>query len=274
MNPRPPVEHPALQLLEEAFATLRGAPFSTLLCFYAGALPFIIALLYFWADMSAGAFAEDDVVPGSLWLAVLFIWMKCWHSLFMTGLLRHLEGAAPAPWSFSRLLRLILSQSAIQPWGLLLRPVTAQLLVPYPWAKAYYETALVFHDGQPPRPRTEQAKSLAIARLWTRQNSVMLSILFLFGLIVWANIAVAAIALPMLLKTFLGLETVFTRGGFSVLNTTLLMATIVTTWLCTNPLLKAAYVIRCHRGRSLQSGEDLRIALRKLRSLVLSLLSS
>ena len=44
-------------LLEEATHLLRTAPAATLAVYYLGAVPFVLGLLYFWADMSRSPFA-------------------------------------------------------------------------------------------------------------------------------------------------------------------------------------------------------------------------
>ena len=72
----------AIDLLEEAIVLLRAAPASALVAYYAGSIPFWLALLYFVADMSQSAYAAQRLVSGSLGLALLFVWMKCWHVVF------------------------------------------------------------------------------------------------------------------------------------------------------------------------------------------------
>jgi hypothetical protein len=272
MKPRAPLETSGLELLERAFSLLRAAPATTLLCFYLGALPFVGGLLYFWADMSADAFADDDLVPASLGLALLFIWMKCWHSLFMNGLQRQLSGAEPRPWTLARGLRLVLTQTLLQPWALIGRPIAAVITFPYPWVRAYFENALLLGDGLTSVPEA-RAASLRYARLAVRQNCLLLSILFLFSIFVWANIASAAILLPTLLKTFLGVQSMFTRDLYGLLNTTLLMTTFAMTYLCTNPLLKAVYTLRCYQGAAQSTGQDLRVMLRRLRGVAAAALA-
>jgi len=41
-----------LDLMEEATHVLRAAPAGTLAIYYLGAIPFVLGLLFFWADMS------------------------------------------------------------------------------------------------------------------------------------------------------------------------------------------------------------------------------
>ncbi len=64
---------PAFELVEEAVQLLRLAPPRILVTYYAGAVPFVLALLYFWADMSRGAQADGRCASGALLLALLFV---------------------------------------------------------------------------------------------------------------------------------------------------------------------------------------------------------
>src|SRR5438876_779999 len=64
----------AIELIEEAVHLLRQAPLPTLAAYYIGALPFVIGLLYFWAEMSRSPFAYQHLAGGSLGLAALFLW--------------------------------------------------------------------------------------------------------------------------------------------------------------------------------------------------------
>src|ERR1035438_10806097 len=50
-----PMKRPAksaIELYEEAVYLLRSAPASALAAYYTGSLPFVLAFLFFWADMS------------------------------------------------------------------------------------------------------------------------------------------------------------------------------------------------------------------------------
>ncbi|MEJ2037591.1 MAG: hypothetical protein P8X55_01470, partial [Desulfosarcinaceae bacterium] len=76
------------------------------------------------------------------------------------------------------------------------------------------------------------------------------------------NLAITIILVPNLLKSLLGIETVFTLNAWSMLNTTFLTALGVLTYLCVDPILKAGYVLRCFHGASLHSGDDIRAGLK------------
>jgi hypothetical protein len=83
-----------------------------------------------------------------------------------------------------------------------------------------------------------------------------------FGLFVCFNLMSACFVLPRLIKMLFGIETVFTRSGLSLLNTTFFAATLALAYLCVDPIVKTIYVLRCFYGESQRSGADLKAELR------------
>ena len=84
-----------------------------------------------------------------------------------------------------------------------------------------------------------------------------------FGLYVFLNWTTVCYLLPRLVKILFGIESMFTRGDYSLLNTTFFAAMFWLTYLCVDPILKAAYALRCFYGESIQSGADLRAELQR-----------
>ncbi|MEA3421887.1 MAG: hypothetical protein U9Q97_09470, partial [Acidobacteriota bacterium] len=82
-----------------------------------------------------------------------------------------------------------------------------------------------------------------------------------FALIIFLNLATAIFILPHILKKLFGFETIFTLSGINFFNSTFLIATIGITYLCMDPIVKTAYVLRCFYGAALTTGEDIRIGL-------------
>ena len=76
----------AIEIIEEGIHLLRLSPARPLAMYYIGSMPFILGLLYFWADMSRNAFAQEHCAAASFGLALLFIWMKCWHAMFASNI--------------------------------------------------------------------------------------------------------------------------------------------------------------------------------------------
>ena len=252
-----------VELLERAWALLRRIPVGLWAVYYLGALPFILGLLYFWADMSRSAWAADRAAPASLGLALLFFWMKAWHHAFGRGLLAELGGldraASPGGSRYSRAAAGILVHGA----GLFLLPLSLITAFSFPWTYAFWQTYTV----QPARPG--EGLRASIGRAWTTacrnpgQNHVLLAVLFFFGLAVLANI-VGALALgPVLLKSLLGVETTLVRTWRALFNTTFLVLALGLAWLCLDPLVKAVYALRCFRSESRLTGADIRVDLHR-----------
>lgn len=256
---------PALELVEAAVHLLRTAPAGVLLSYYAGSIPGVLGLLYFWADMSRGAFARERLIEASLTAALLYLWMKCWHAVFASKLRAHLLLEREAPWTFTRVARLALVQTAVQPTGLFARLIAAQILIPYVWTYSFYQNVGVLGDGTRASLGEVVREAAKQAGLWPRQAHAALLCLFAFAVFVWLDVAFLAGLLPQMLKTFFGIETAFSRHLWAMVNTTTFAATLAGTYLCFDPIRKTVFVLRCFHGASLQSGEDLRVELKSLR---------
>lgn len=98
--------------------------------------------------------------------------------------------------------------------------------------------------------------------------SMLLLVLILplspLGVVLFLNLAAVVCALPYLLHSFLGIETLFTISGRYIFNTTFLASVTALTFLALDPLLKVAYVLRCFYGEAITTGKDLRIALQAI----------
>src|SRR6059036_2544134 len=210
----------ASELIEEAIHLLRSAPVATLASYYLGALPFVLGLLYFWADMSRSPSANQHLIAGSLALGALFLWMKFRQALFAREL-RALLSGEPAPRiGFRRGLRIFITQTALQPTAFFLLPLAVLPVLPFPWAYAFYQNLTALADGEPATLRDQMRKAQQQAALWPKQNLLLLLILFGFGFYVFLNWSTVFFLLPGLAKMLFGLESTFTRSGLSMLNTT------------------------------------------------------
>ncbi|HEV2695954.1 MAG TPA: DUF4129 domain-containing protein [Verrucomicrobiae bacterium] len=249
---------PALDLIEDAVHLLRATPARVWLAYYAGAIPFSLGLLFYWADMSCGAFAERRCPSSAFGLAILFVWLKCWQTVF-TSALRTGLGAAPAgKWTPSRVLRLVLVQGILQPSRLFVLPVAAIIMLPFAWVLAFYENVTVVGDGTEPGIRMTLRRAMGQAKVWPRQNHTLLLVLVLVALVLWLNAFIAVLYVPQLLKMFLGIETAFSRAGeWVIFNTTFLAVTAALAWLAFDPLIKAVYTLRCFHGEARKDGADL-----------------
>jgi hypothetical protein len=263
---QPPKRHrlSAIFLLEEAVQVLRQAPLFLLFSYYVGTLPFILGLLYFWADMSRSADAHRYHAAAALGIALLYIWMKCWQAVFAAQLNTIISEKPRPRWSFQRGLSLVAAQTLIHATAFFVLPLAALVAIPFGWCYAFYQNVTAEAINEPGHTTTLCKKAWFQAKLWPRQNHILLAIFFIFGIVVFLNIAGAIYLLPLLLKKYLGFESIFTLSGFHMINTTFWMATIGLTYLCMNPLVKTAYVLRCFYGSALKSGADLKTDLQRL----------
>lgn len=247
-----------LELIEEAVHLLRRAPAGTLASYYIGTLPFVLGLLFFWADMSESAFAAHHAVDAALGVAALFLWMKFWQAVFALQLRAGMAGQPAPALDFARCRRIFVTQALVQPTGFFLLPLGAVPVLPFPWLYAFYQNATALDDGSAPNARALVAKAYRHAVLWPRQNWLLLITMAGFGLAVFVDCVATGYALPQLFKTLLGIESVFSRSGLSLLNSTFFAAAGSLTYLCVDPILKSIYALRCFYGDSLTTGEDLK----------------
>lgn len=259
-------EKGALEIIEEASQLLRLAPVGILFRYYLGTLPFVLGFLVFWVDMSYSGVAGPRLVRASLGLAVLFLWMKCWQAVFASNLRSFLEDAPQPSWTLGRILNLVCVQLAVTPWMMILLPLALLITLPFGWCYAFFQNMTIFGDGGL-ELKASMRRAWQQCSLWPGQNHKMLLIFFLLTIFVYLNVCIAAVFIPKMLKAFLGIETVFSRNDFFFLNTTFLLSMAGITSLCVNPLIRAAYVLRCFYGESLSSGRDLLSEWRRLRQL-------
>jgi len=233
--------------------------------YYVGSMPFILGLLYFIGDMSRNAFAGQYCAIASFGLTLLFIWMKCWQAHFTSLLRAHISGQPPPALSFAQTFHLSAQQAAIHSTGFIVLPVALVLMLPYAWCYAFYQnvTAQAFTSDNNLVDACRRAWQQAL--LWPRQNHFMITIMSLFGAVVYANIAVATFILPYAIKRFIGIDTVFTLTGTGVINTTFVAVTMGIAYLCLDPIIKAAYMLRCYYGNALKTGADLQTQLARIK---------
>ena len=254
----------ALRIIEETFQLLRTSPGMLLSVYYLGSVPFILGLLYFWADMSRSAFANQYSAAAAAGLALLFVWMKVWQSVFALRVQARISGDPAAKLSPTQIISVITTQTLIQATRPIVIPIAALLAIPFAYCYAFYHNAAVFlsEDGQEVKPTCRWAWRQA--KLWPNQNHLLIGIFWIFGLVIFLNVAMAAVIVPNLAKSLLGIESIFSMGGWRMIfNSTFLIATMGITYLLVDPIIRTAYVLRCFYGSALLSGNDLKSELKQ-----------
>lgn len=258
-NSRDPQAPPVFEVIEEALLLLKRIGLGAYGFYGAGTFAFLWAGLYFFAHMSRNAHALSRLSEYSFLLALAFVAMKAAHAFFFSRLMEALEGddSGPVPWR--RALRTCLAQALLQPLGLFLLPAALMLAIPFPWVGAFFQNAQWMVPGETNREWLTRAYRLTL--VWPGQLLFINLFLSIAGFCLFLNIAVALVAVPHLLKSLLGIDTVFTRGQHAYLNTTFFMVVLALAWAALDPLVKAIFAIRCFRGGSIRTGRDLRLAL-------------
>ncbi|HUC84502.1 MAG TPA: hypothetical protein VL970_04845 [Candidatus Acidoferrales bacterium] len=252
----------AFDLLEEATHLLRTAPVATLAVYYLGAIPFVLGLLYFWADLSRSPFAPRHLAGASFGMAALFLWLKFCHVVFARRVRAQAAGEQYLPPGVRRAARIFVMQAILQPSGLFVLPLALLPALPFPWVYAFYQNVAVLDDGGEASTAVLAKKSWRQAKLWPRQNHLLLAVAAAFAFCVFLNWLTVCLLLPQLFRMFFGMESNFTTSPLALLNTTFFAAMFSLTYLCVDPILKTAYALRCFYGDSLASGEDLKAELK------------
>lgn len=243
--------------VEEAANLLRRVPSRAWLIYLIMTGGFLLAALYYLAELSSGFNTTTDAAGGAALLALLFCATKVGQCYFMNRLQAVLTEKEDPPWTVRRIGRTFLQQSARQPWGFPSLLVTGLMLVPFPFALAFFESHTLYANGL---RTSKEAGKLAgnAARNWPAQNGTGVLILTLFGLVLLANIIAAANFLPGLLRSVFGYELSIAQAGYNFMNTTFIGVFIAVLYLILDPLNKAFYVVRAYHAESRSTGADLR----------------
>src|SRR6185437_14279786 len=205
--------HGALDLIEETTHLLRTGPAALLATYYLGAIPFVLGLLFFWADMSRSPLAPQHLAEASFSMALLFIWMKFCQAIFARRVRAHAAAEVFQSPGLRQAARIFLTQSILQPSGLFLMPLACvPLLLPFPWVCTFYQNATALDAGDDAGTADLVKKSCRQAKLWPRQNHALLAILFAFGFCIFLNWATICFFLPRLFKMLFGVESDFTKN--------------------------------------------------------------
>ncbi|KAB2666105.1 MAG: DUF4129 domain-containing protein [Verrucomicrobia bacterium] len=265
---RKEIGRPALDLIEDAVHLLREAPLGVHLAYHVGTAPFLLALLWFWSDMTRGAFADQRCARSAFGLALLYLWMKAWQGVFAARLAEGIRLEPGVPWGFRRWWRILVTQAAIHPWGLLVFPASfLPLMLPMPWVFAILQGVTVGADAADGSAVACLRRAWRANVRWPGQNHALVGLLIVVAFGVVLNVGISLACLPFLARTLFGLENAFTLSFESLLNSTFLLGVLALSHLVLDPLAKAIYVLRTFESESLHNGDDLRARLKRQRAL-------
>ncbi len=251
-------------VIEEAILILRSIPSYWYLLYLVGTLPFVFGFVYYWTEMSRNVLTDNSIISLSLLLAILFIWMRCWQSIFMRYIQAYVCGESICNYSFHTIGRLIAAHIILQPCSIILRLLSWILLFPFGWVYAFFQNVIVFAGEEDNRLQSIYYGSLQQSILWQTQNIMFIIVSSVFRFVVFINILLCTLTIAYLLKTLVGINTLFSSGLWYIGDTTFLVTILALTYLCSDPLVKTFYLLRCFYGTSINRGRDIKANLQSL----------
>jgi hypothetical protein len=248
-------------LLEQTVHWLRRIPAELWICHWAGSVPFALGLLFFCNSVTNPRTSGAAATAESLGMALLLAWMNSWRAIFAVRLRSLVSGSPDPAWDRARAVRLLSAQSFLGATKLIVLPLSALIMFPLAGVIAFYRYATVLESAE------GFSKARKLAHIGHSQSWTLLLILQFLGLVVAVNVTLALALLPYGIRMLTGYESSFTRSGiFYVLNPLFGMVVIVVTWILFDPFVHAVYTLRCFHLESLETGEDLRAGLRRMRA--------
>jgi hypothetical protein len=264
----------AIPLLEEAVELLRQAPLDTLLCHWVGSAPFALVVLWFWDDLANPRTLDTTGALEAFVLTIMLVWMNCWRAVFAGRLRRQLSGVEAPRWTAGRVWRLMSVQAFVGATKLLVMPLAWLTMFPVASAIAFYRNVAVLSDRDDLDAFQLMAKARKLANVQTTQSWALLLPLGFLYLLVTVNLGIVLGVLPQLVRMLSGYESSFSRSGaYFAQNPLFFLLVIGVSWIAFDPFIQAVYCVRCFRGESLETGEDLRSALRRIVTAAASVLS-
>jgi hypothetical protein len=246
-------ERPALELIDDAIQLLRTAPMTAYALYASGAVPFLLTFFNFCTTMSYSRNAAEHCVPSALGVALGYCWMKGLHAFCCRELVRGYTGTVTRWWRPKIMLSIWSRQIAVQPFGLVLKPLSWMLVVPGAYITTFFQNVTIIGGTVPDGLK----RSWELARLWPKQSFEVLGLLSLLGPILLVNLYGLMMSIPLVLKTLFGIETFLSRNFTWIYSSVLFIALTAVCYFLVDLLHKAINVIRCCEAESMISGEDL-----------------
>ncbi len=254
-----------LILLDEAVRLLRQASSATWICHLIGSLPFAFSVLAAWSVVTdphatVAVWALATFVP-----TLLFVWMNCWRAVYANRLLQQVSGQ-PAHF---RIIRLIALQCGFGALKLLALPLAALVTFPFAETVALFRYLPILSLRPELSPSQMIARARQLAGRDRAQAWAILPILLFLQLAVALNLTIVLAVLPQIVRMLTGYESAFSRSGMYFLsNPVFSLLVLAVSWIAFDPFVQAVYTMRYFRAESMETAEDLRIGLRRLRASV------
>ncbi len=267
---RRPDERSAVELAEEALALLRRTP-AALAWHWAGLVPFWLAVLWYWTDMTHGALARQRCSVGALAVAVLYLWKRAAQSRAGAWVRSAAVDAAPARWTGRDWLAMAGLHAGYSTWSLLAAVPMALAVAPLGWWLAWHESLTAVCDRPAHDAGDAPRRAWASARADPAQNHMALGIFSIAAPLMAVNLAIVFAVLPGLAQALLGVRWPYAMADGWMLRGLFAWVVLAATHLLLDPPLKAMYALRAFYLEARRTGADLRAEWRRCRASALTL---
>lgn len=242
-----------IDLLEEAIHLLRRTSAITYAYYILGVTPFALLFFQLLADASYHRYLAEHLGDSVIRLAIAYCWMKGFQALACQRLLASYSGEPVRRRGPLELLQLWSAQCAIQPWGILIKPMAFVVMIPSPFVDAFFQTASIVITGD----RGDFMRCIRLSTGKIGPGLVLNGIIFAFRIVMFVCVYSTLATLPFLCKMLFGIETLLTNNFQWLASFPFLLGTGFVSYFVIDLLLKSFYVIRLRRIECETSGKDL-----------------
>lgn len=250
----------AVETVEEAIHVLRSAGIGAWAAIWTGAIPFALAILLFWRDMTGYHRSTRLCAFESLLLVSLLFWMNVWRGAFAAKIYSELAGTAVSPGVTGRAGTFFLLGNL----KLLLMPFAVATVLGIPSTVAFFRMATAVAAVGPREfsATTARARKLSAS---LPQPVLLILLLAFIGVLLFLNVAALLALLPQLALILTGYESPFTRAGSLLFaDPAFYLVAVLITWLAFEPLVQTVYTVAAFHAESEETGEDVRARFRAL----------
>ncbi len=249
-----------VELLEEAVQLLRAAPSGAWLAWLAGIVPFVSALLWFGADALLNPASAANLPGAAFVAAAAFVWKQWMESLFLSRLRAALAGAEPRTGARVALGALT-RQAAVQSLSLLTLPFGfCALIAAAPAVFFHRNFSLLAWDD----PDDAMPGAWRLARSHPRQAWMFLAMVALVWILAYVNLLALALTAAQLSRSIFGVEQLLAHPLILLRSGTVHWGVFIGAYAAADLLLDAGAAVRCFRGGSARTGEDILAAVRRI----------
>jgi hypothetical protein len=256
-----------LEALERGFALFRSTFASDAWCYYVGTAPLVLCFIPMWVVNGQIRLSDDILLLEAVVLACAYLLRVCMVALYMQRVRERAFGT-PSP---KRATATEVAASIGRLVGLkVILSVCALAAFPTVAGAAWFYSASQFSSLEGREEGAERQSAgvcLSLANQWFAGGLLLFLMLAPLWGTVWLNGIIVAIAVPQLLHSIFGLNTLLsTPMGIYALSrsSAFWLSAFAGAWLALDPVVKCCFVIVYQHLRSKREGFDLRDLLASL----------